>query len=1085
MTRRRDGSGVGTRGVSVPRGCMTSMTRSYADLRLVRGPLVPDHRLVLDDDQRRVTHHTGGPLLVLAGPGTGKTTTLVETIAHRVESGRLDLREVLVLTFSRRAAATLRSRISARLGSTVAEPVARTLHSYAFGLLCRDAARKGRPVPRLLSRAEQDQVVRELVRGDLAEDPDRWPAGLHPALLTSGFAQELGDLMLRAVERGLSPMDLEQLGRDHGRDDWAAAGRFMAQYTQVTALADDSGYDVAALVRAAAVLLASDAPLLAEERAARRLVLVDEYQDTDPAAEALLRLLCAGGRDLIAVGDPDQSIYGFRGADPGCLRRFPDTFTTPTGDPAPTISLRVSRRARGELLSASRRVAARLPGPGPHRHLVAPADPVAGTDTGESTIEVRVVRTLADQARLVVGRLREAHLVQGTPWTQMAVLLRGQGAAWEAVRRALLTSGVPVTDDLGEVTLASHPALQPLLAVYRVSVRPHELDDALVEHLLVSPLGGADALTIARLRRELARVEPGRFEPRRAPDDDINPLVRLVVGPGPVDDLAADLRGPLHRLGEVLRAGRGAAGQPGATAEDVLWAVWSASGLAVTWAAQALAGGAAGQQADRDLDAVLTLFDAAARLVHRTRYAGPGLLLDHLLDQQLPSQPLVRTSPPVPGVRLLTAHAAKGLEWDLVVVAGAQEGLWPDLRVRGSLLGSELLVDLVDGAGPHDRTEAELLRATASRLLDEERRLFYVAVTRARTHLLVVAVDGEEEQPSRFLDELDPPGSDQPRPASAVPAPLTLSGLVAELRIELRDPSSPAAEVLGMLARSGVRGADPVDWWGLASPSDSRPVIDEGELVVVSPSRVEMFTRCRLRWFLETVGGSAEPGPAQGIGTLVHAAAQHAGRPEATPEDVVAVVDQGWPGLGLSGWVSRAERERAGRMVEKLLTWLQTSPRSLVAAEQEFAVTVGRAVLRGRVDRLERDSDGRVVVVDLKTSAATPTKGEVARHAQLGAYQVAVARGGFDQVPGVTGAAPGGASLVHLGTPRLSAREDHQPPLDGDADPGWADDLIHQVAEGMAAAAFGAQTNNLCRGCPVRSCCPAVSSGAPVTWGRR
>ena len=207
-----------------------------------------------------------------------------------------------------------------------------------------------------------------------------------------------------------------------------------------------------------------------------------------------------------------------------------------------------------------------------------------------------------------------------------------------------------------------------------------------------------------------------------------------------------------------------------------------ASGLAERWAGAISQGRpAAGEgdlarrrraeAADRDLDAVLVLFDAAARFTDRLPGARTEVFLDHVLAQDLPADTIAPTADRGAAVRLLTAHAAKGLEWDLVAVAGVQEGIWPDLRLRGSLLGSERLVDVLAGRSAGGAAVANVVGQTSA-LLDEERRLFHVAISRARHRLLVSAVasaavggDDHEEQPSRFLHELGPPTrrADPPR----------------------------------------------------------------------------------------------------------------------------------------------------------------------------------------------------------------------------------------------------------------------------------------------------------------------------------
>ena len=329
---------------------------------------------------------------------------------------------------------------------------------------------------------------------------------------------------------------------------------------------------------------------------------------------------------------------------------------------------------------------------------------------------------------------------------------------------------------------------------------------------------------------------------------------------------------------------------------------------------------------------------------------------------------------------VLTAHASKGLEWDLVCVAGVQEGLWPSSRLRGSFLGTERLVDLL-------RPDAESLPAdvaavtTLTRLLAEERRLFYVAVTRARRRLLVTAVTSEREglSPSRFLDEIDPlpdgPGDDATRQVTTVARPLSLAGLVSELRRTVSagprtvaDPDGDerrrgAAAQLARLAAAGARGADPDSWWGLAPLSDERSVRDDGDEVRVSPSKVEMFTRCELRWFLENVGGTEATSTQQNVGTLVHAVAESAlNDATSTEEALLAKLDALLPGAELgSGWVAEKEQARATAMVAKLARWLAANRREVVGTELTFRTSVGRAILNGRVDRLERDDQGRGV----------------------------------------------------------------------------------------------------------------------------
>ncbi|MGH3168292.1 MAG: UvrD-helicase domain-containing protein, partial [Trebonia sp.] len=205
--------------------------------------------------QQLVVDHKRGPLLVLAGPGTGKTTTIVEAVAERIEQRGIDPDRILVLTFSRKAAQELRERITARMHRTTKQPLALTFHSYAYALVRREYVLAGDEPPRLLSAPEQLLEIRRLLRGEIADGARRWPERLHPALPTRGFAEELRDVLMRAAERGLDGRALRKLGRKHKRDDWVAAGEFLDRYAARFDLAPVPAYDYAEIVRIAARLL--------------------------------------------------------------------------------------------------------------------------------------------------------------------------------------------------------------------------------------------------------------------------------------------------------------------------------------------------------------------------------------------------------------------------------------------------------------------------------------------------------------------------------------------------------------------------------------------------------------------------------------------------------------------------------------------------------------------------------------------------------------------------------------------------------------------------------------------------------------
>lgn len=1080
------------------------MPSSGPQLLLRREVLSADTPPLLDAVQQQVVAHRGGPLRVLGAPGTGKTTTLVEAVVHRVEHG-LDAGEVLVLAPTRVAAARLRERVTARLARTVREPLARTPQSFAFGILRRVAAAADEPAPRLISGPEQDLVLRELLAGHVvgAGARPRWPDELLPALGTRGFRGQLRDLVMRAVERGVDPVALAELGERHGRPEWVAAAYVLQEYLDVTALAAPGAYDPASITGAAAAALVDDPVLLDQVRAQARFVAMDDAHEATPAVAALVRAVTGGTGELLLVGDPDAVTQGFRGADPSLL----------VDGPGPVLRLRTAWRQGAALRQVTQRVATRIGAAGgvAHRAVEGPPEPLPS-----GSVEVHVLRSAVHEASFVAQLLRRHHLERQVPWSQMAVVVRG-GSRTSTLRRGLTAAGVPVDVPPTEQPVRDQVAVVPLLDVFESALaiarggeQPLDADRAVA--LLTSPLGGADAVGLRRLRRalrsqELGGRELGGREPDGgAPDPDGRPGLEVEPGPDvePVATRSSDellvaalldpallatvdpaTAAPAHRVARVLAAGVAAAqASDDVTAETVLWAIWSASGLAEPWRRTALAGGPAGARADRDLDAVVALFDAAARFVDRLPHAGAAEFVQHLRGQEVPGDTLVERGSGQDAVALVTPQGAAGSQWRVVAVCGVQEGVWPDLRLRGSLLGSEVLVDLLTGRDPSPRAALTAVR-------DDETRLFHVAVSRASEHLVVTAVRDEDEQPSPFLDLVDPPDdatADGLRPLTAAPRPLSLPALVARLRQVVTDPSVPerrrrdAAHELARTARAGVPGAHPDDWYGLQPLSDDAPLAT-GQPVRVSPSRVEEFERCALRWLLTTSGGRAASSPAQRLGNLVHEiAAEH---PDADEQTLTAELHRRWGRLGLgTGWVADSDRARLDRMVRKLAEYVvATRGRwSVVGTEVPFEVLVelpdGPARLTGRVDRVEQDGDGALRVVDLKTGKSSPANGEVPRHAQLGVYQLAVERGGFsDGEP----AASGGAALVQLGTPAVRHKEQPQPPLAQDDDPSWAHDLVNRVATGMAGARFAATVGDLCTMCPVRTSCPAQSDGRAVT----
>ncbi|MEV2249974.1 ATP-dependent DNA helicase [Streptomyces sp. NPDC050147] len=1117
--------------------------------RLVRTPPVRVDPPRLDARQRAVVDHPGGPLLVLAGPGTGKTTTLVESVAARIAKGT-EPERVLVLTFSRKAAVELRDRMALRIGAATA-PQATTFHSFCYALIRahQDADLFVEPL-RLLSGPEQDVAVRELLAGqiDLAGEGRshvRWPDELRACLTTRGFADEVRAVLARSRELGLGPDALDAFARRAGRPDWGAAAAFLAEYLDVL---DMQGVlDYAELVHRA-VLLAQRPEVARALGAQYDAVFVDEYQDTDPAQVRLLHALAGGGRSLVAFGDPDQSIYTFRGADVNGILEFPDDFPRTDGTPAPVEVLTTSRRSGAGLLAATRLLTRRMPLTRLPAEKVRAHRELAAVREG-GRVETYTYPTAGAELDNIADILRRAHLEDGVPWGEMAVLVRAGAHTIPAVRRSLTASGVPLDIDGDDIALRHEPAVTPLLTALRavatavvseatppgveaeaeagvdveagveagvdvqaeveggagpdgepapasrpVVTAPTWLDTETALTLLASPLAGMDAADLRRLGRALRAEERAAGNHLPPPSDEL--LARALAEPERlVAHDPAYARGA-QRLGALLRKARERLAG-GGTAEEALWELWDGTPWPRRLERTARRGGAAGRNADRDLDAVCALFAYASRAEERTGGRGALNFLEETEAQDIAADTLMRRAVRPDAVRLMTAHRSKGLEWRLVVVAGVQEGLWPDLRRRGSLLEADRIGS--DGL-------AEPL--TPGALLSEERRLFYVAATRARERLVVTAVKApadDGDQPSRFLTELGV----EPKDITGRPRrPLSVSALVAELRATTVDPrvSEPlreaAAHRLARLAalsdaegRPLVPSAHPYRWWGMYEPTASEvPLRDRDKPVVLSGSALDQLANtCSLQWFLgREVKADAPATAAQGFGNVVHVLADEvaSGR---TPADLAVLMerlDSVWDALAFDApWKSAQEKEHARVALERFLQWhvMDRASRTPVSSEHDFDVTLEAGPyevrVRGSMDRVEQDAQGRAYVVDFKTGKQTPTAAEVARHPQLAVYQLALREGAVDDAFDGVRPEAGGAELVQLRQgaakkdggetlPKVQAQE----PLSGE----WVGDLLATAAGKVLDERFSPTTGQHCTHCAFRASCSARPEGRQV-----
>jgi superfamily I DNA/RNA helicase len=1054
--------------------------------------------LVLDPSQQAVLDHVatvGGPLQVLAGPGSGKTTTLVELVAQRIESGAVAPDEVLVLTFSRVAAQEVRARIGRRLARTTSATSAMTFHAFCYALVRaeQDLEEFRRPVT-LLSAPEHDARLAELLDGT---DPEDWPVALRPALRTRGMSAELQRLFAAARAQGLDAFGLRAVGESAGRPDWVAASLFFDEVTSVAAL--QGTIDHTDLVHQAVRLL-DDPECRDRWRRRLRLVVVDELQDTDPLQMQLLQRLAGDGRDLVAVGDPYQSIYGFRGADVRGSLDFPTRFATPRG-PAPSLTLARTNRYGAAIADAVRSVVENkgvfgaLDGDA-FRALRSPAtDP---DRTGE--VEVRTFTSATAEAEHVALLLREAHLSHEppVPWERMAVLVRSTPHL-DRLHRALTAAGVPVDVAGDELPLAVEPAVRALLAGLHAAqalIDHGTLDPEAATALLTGPLGGLDAAALRRLGRVLRADDAGRHGTPRASRvlvaealADVHLLDTFAVE-GPTGEAVATARRVAALLARAVDLVRG-----GASAEEVLWELWDGTDWPHRLRAEAEGGGDGAARAHHDLDALCALFAEAARAEERQAHRGVVEVVRALEAQQIPAGTLATGADLVSGVQLMTAHRSKGLEWDLVVVAGVQDGEWPDTRLRSSLLQPDRLT--AAGLGPYPSVREAVA---------EERRLFYVACSRARERLVVTAVasgSDDGEQPSRFVAELHAHLAGAEGPAAGAPRSLpeaehrprralSLRSAVAELRRIGEHTTDPdvrrrvAEQLARLAAHPAGRAADPSHWWGLAERTESdAPWRPDDQPLRLSGSQVSALMQCPLRWFLDhEARGAQATTSAQGFGSIVHAIAADVVRSGRTPdaEELATHLDDVWSQLDLPPWISRRERGEAVAALERFVRWHRENPREVLAAEHAFEVTLeveGRdVVLAGSMDRVERSADG-VHVVDLKTGRSAPSAQDLAEHPQLGLYQLVVEHGATRDLAGE--AAPAGAELVQLRQESRGAVKVQQQAAPEPDVPFFALEQLRRSVHTLVHEEVAAtEATGGCGYCQFTRVCPAHDAGASI-----
>ncbi|WP_295642748.1 ATP-dependent DNA helicase [uncultured Corynebacterium sp.] len=1069
------------------------------------------------------------PFIVLGGPGTGKTSFLVDAaLAHIRAGGSAD--DIMFVTPSKESATRIRNELFHALvtgeGYAGTGALVRSVHSWAFAYYRAYMVEQGEVAPRLISGAEHDIVIRELLREHARTQTGPWPEDVREAVGYVGFARQLRDVLLRATERGVGPQQLQALGMNYNRPMWTAAAEFLQEYQGVANLAGSVDVNASELLHKANEVMEAAAGTESMQRRINsvKLLLVDDAHNLDPAAARFVEYFMPGAQRVAIAGDPDQCVFHFRGADEAFLTRYAKQADSAGGA---RIILSRSHRVTEQACLAINHLQTRLPFQ-PARMPIRGRDSVDGT--ADASLSCVIAPTETSHNLSVADALRWAH-TRGIEYRDMAIIVRSDGNI-PALRRVLMNHGVPVQVDSTSIVLAEQPLVELLLLAVQATYQP--LTTAEMKQLLESIVGGADAVMVRRVERAVAKgVRRARLDdneearqqhPNGRPFQAADYLTWYLNFEDNAPEWVVEYfqtreNEVLHRVMRVLQAGREAK-RNDAGPEMILWRIWQATELSNALQNRALRGGTVGAQADQDLDAVMNLFDLVGDFVERNPRASVKTFVEDVRAQELPTGGRDRRGVQPNAVEILPAHAAAGREWEFVVVAGVQEETWPTTTPTVGGLFSQLdLVDLLDNNVGAAGELPSLVEITASRVaatIAEERRLFLLAISRSRGATVVTTVNsvGEEGlEPSRFISEIRGVGASEKQAsqpevtvieAAELPRVLAVEPMVAELRDAVTDSERPhhervvAARNLARLAEHGVFGAHPDEWWGMAEVSTDRVI--NPEQIRLSPSQLERMDECVLRAFLDRNRGEQERTEAMRVGEMVHAIAEgfvHG----LSLEDALRIVNVVIPEVStIAGWRTEALVKQWNEGIQRLHAWVRGQLDGLdpqrgegAVAEQILRTTIGstaegiEVVLSGRADLLitqarTLDSEAGALgtwVIDFKSSKNALKHDEAKESPQLRAYQYLLQAQSHDPAAGSDRAkwSPLGAKLVYPGVKHstMAIREQLSAEDNGEIMEQFRNRAL-QIAERSNGPRLKPTPGSHCDKCNYQFLCPAFNS---------
>ncbi|HEV8310347.1 MAG TPA: ATP-dependent DNA helicase [Methylomirabilota bacterium] len=962
--------------------------------------------------------HDQGPLLIVAGAGTGKTTVLARRIAYLIATRHARPEEILALTFTDKAALEMEERVDVLVPYGYADVRISTFHAFGDWLLRENALEVGlTPAFRVLNRAEQVIFLRDrLFELPLAHyrplgDPTRH---LHALLALFGRAKD-EDVSPEAYLAYAEALATEAAGGaapsgpdDAERRDRAARDLELARAyaTYQTLMAREGFVDFGDQIVYALRLCRERPYVLARYQRRFRYILVDEFQDTNYAQFELVKLLAARHRNVTVVGDDDQAIFRFRGASMsnilGFDRAYPD---------ARRVVLTASYRSGQRLLDAAYRLIGHN---NPDRLEVAEGiDKRLVSAVGDGSDPVHLhFETVTQEADHVAAAI-EAEVAAGAArYEDFAILVRSNNDA-DAFLRSLNMRGIPWTFS-GNQGLYGRPEVRLLIAFLRVVAHP---DDAVsLFHLAASLLYGVPAVDLTRCGTYADRRHRWLFD-----------VLRGLDGLGEVrDGLSPEGLEAIGRLVKDLERYMTLAGE--LSAGELLYRFLEDSG----WLARMSK--AAGAREEAEVQNVARFFrriGEAAAVLRSDRVREFVNHLDALIEAG--EDPAVaEAEADVPAVRLLTVHKAKGLEFPVVFVVGLVQGRFPWPSRADVLELPDVLVKDVLPAGDFH--------------IQDERRLFYVAMTRARRALFLTSARDyggrRERKVSQFVLEALDLGRDAARP---------FRNTALE---ELRRAAAPP------------QYADPA----LAE----EPPLPPDAPLELSHRQVDDYETCPLKYrYIHVLRVPIRRHHAVVYGETLHRAVEHYLRRRAaglyTPlEDLLVVFEREWRNEGFLTWAHEAARKQAGRAaLTRFWHEEEASGAKPTHVEREFGFALGPDRVRGRWDRVD-EADGAAVIIDYKSSDVRELERAEVRAAeslQLKLYALAWRE--------MVGRLPARVELRFLESGVVGRA------VPSDEDAGEAADAVRTAAAGIRARHFAAKPSfQACRYCAYNQICPYTASRA-------